>query len=347
MENGVFEKVLVEEELRHHPRLDGLLSLVQQDRDSVQWIDRSDDIFNRVKKPYLQKRQGLQLFVAKKRGTLVKEAPAAYGQSGEPHYYFIHAYNCVYECSYCYLQGHFHSPDLVIFLNHDDILRDIEHIAARRPNATTWFHAGEFSDSLALSHLTQELPLYYEHFARMPQAKLEIRTKSANIKSLSTCAPLPNVIISFSLAPENNCRQFDLKAPPLKARLSALQTLHRAGHPIGLHFDPIISGPTIVEDYRQLLQQLQGVMDLSRLEYLSLGVVRFTKSVFKEVQQNYPDAAFLTQDLVRAADGKVRYPRPLRLYLMKAIRQLAIEAGIAAEKIYLCMENDAITQPQD
>ena len=25
-----------------------------------------------------------------------------------------------------------------------------------------WFHAGEFSDSLALSHLTQEVEVYYD-----------------------------------------------------------------------------------------------------------------------------------------------------------------------------------------
>ena len=47
---------------------------------------------------------------------LVKETPAAYGLSGEPHYYFIHSYNCLYECDYCYLQGYFHSPDLFSLL---------------------------------------------------------------------------------------------------------------------------------------------------------------------------------------------------------------------------------------
>ncbi len=337
----MIEHVLVEHELRHHPRLAGILSRLNQNEESVMWIERAEDIFNRVKKPYLQKRQGLQLFIAKKRGTLVKQAPAAYGKSGDPHYYFIHAYNCIYECSYCYLQGHFHSPDLVMFLNHEDILRDIKHIVASAPaDVTNWFHAGEFSDSLALGHISQEMPLYYEMFAKLPNAKLEIRTKSVNLKSLANCAPLKNVIISYSLSPEKNCREFDLKTPPLSARLRAISELSKLGHPIGLHFDPIIATSDIVEEYKILLQQLSQTIDLSQIEYLSLGVVRFTKTVFKEVQRNYPNASFLSQDLIKAADGKVRYPRPLRMHLMNEIKILAVAAGVAPDKIYLCMEND-------
>ncbi|MEL6821384.1 MAG: hypothetical protein AAFP70_06475, partial [Calditrichota bacterium] len=79
----------------------------------VRDIRKVEDVFGRVKKPYLQKRTNLNLFIGRKEGNLVKEAPDAYGLDGEPHFYFIHAYNCIYECEYCYLQGYFNSPDLV------------------------------------------------------------------------------------------------------------------------------------------------------------------------------------------------------------------------------------------
>ena len=167
----------------------------------LKYIDTYEDIFQKVKKPYLQKRDELNLFIASKKGTLIKEAPDAYGLSGEPHYYFINAYNCIYECNYCYLQGYFHSPDIVFFINHDEIAKSIElkikdHLA--ESNNGIWFHAGEFSDSLALSHLTRDLEYYHRVFKKYPQAYLELRTKSANIKLLESLEPLDNMITSFS-----------------------------------------------------------------------------------------------------------------------------------------------------
>ena len=51
----------------------------------------------------------------------------------------------------------------------DEILKfaiEIESVIKRHPDQTVWFHAGEFSDSLALTHLTGELPFYFELFKR-------------------------------------------------------------------------------------------------------------------------------------------------------------------------------------
>ena len=70
-------------------------------------IDKIEDIWGRVKKPYLQKRTTLNLFIGRKKGQLLKEAPSAYGVGSEKHFYYIHAYNCIYECEYCYLHFYF------------------------------------------------------------------------------------------------------------------------------------------------------------------------------------------------------------------------------------------------
>ncbi|MBC7430208.1 MAG: hypothetical protein H7336_16460, partial [Bacteriovorax sp.] len=111
----MFEVIYVENQLINHPRV--LEILKKYPNSKVHNIDKVEDVFGRVKKPYLQKRSNLNLFLGEKKGQLVKLAPPAYGLSGEPHYYFVHAYNCIYECNYCYLQGYFHSPDIVLYLN--------------------------------------------------------------------------------------------------------------------------------------------------------------------------------------------------------------------------------------
>lgn len=334
----MFKRLLIEREV-----FDGPVAQRLRERFStvpIKVIDNAEDIFNRAKKPYLQKRDNLQLFVAKKRGTMVKEAPDAYGQAGDPHYYYIHAYNCIYECTYCYLQGHFHSPDLVFFVNHDEILAEIEKvIVASTSHQRPWFHAGEFSDSLALSHLTGELPLYYELFAKYPRARLELRTKSANIKELLKLSPLSNVTVSFSLTSESDVKEHDLKTPPLAARIKAMKTLAEHSHRLGVHFDPMIYSDDMIEHYQELVSQLQREIGWDNIDYLSLGVVRFTKEVYHQVETNYPDSSFHRSELIKSFDNKVRYIKAQRSWMMGTVKEMLLKSGLDEAKIYLCMEN--------
>ena len=277
------------------------------------------------------------MFLAKKKGTLLKEAPDAYGLLDGPHYYFVHAYNCIYECEYCYLQGYFHSPDIVLFVNYEEILEEMKTLA-QSTSSKIWFHAGEFSDSLALSHLTGEIPKFYEFFKQYPHAYLELRTKSVNIKELLKQNPLPNIITSFSLSPKDKIKESDLKTPQLKARLKAMSELEKKKHPLGIHLDPVINSSNVIEEYKELLEEMKNHLDFSTLEYLSIGVVRFTSDVFHQVQKNYPDSQIHQEKFIKSFDKKVRYPRHYRLWLLGKIKDIVINSGIDKEKVYLCME---------
>lgn len=299
-------------------------------------IDAIEDIWGRVKKPYLQKRETLNLFIGKKKGQLVKEAPDAYGHGSEKHFYYMHAYNCIYECEYCYLQGHFNTPDLAFFINHDEIINEIEQTIQKYPDA--WFHSGEFSDSLALSHITGELPQYFDLFRNYPEAKLEIRTKSVNIKPLLKLEALPNTIISFSMGSFEATKKFDLKTPSIKHRLTAIEKLVNKGYPIGIHFDPIIYSPNFEAEYLEVIEKLKEILPNDSLKYISLGVVRFTKEVYHQMLKNYP-VSTLAEDLyTKSFDGKIRYPKPMRAWILNKIREQLLPY-YDSEKIYLCMED--------
>lgn len=335
----MFEKAFVEKDILNLKRTQDILDKISYKK--IEQIEKVEDIFGRVKKPYLQKRTELNIFLGRKKGELVKEAPEAYGTKGDPHYYFVHAYNCIYECQYCYLQGYFQSPDLVIFVNHEEILTEIEKkIADTKNGFTPWFHAGEYSDSLALSNITGELPIYFDFFKKHPEAKLELRTKSANVRELSQISPLKNVITSFSLSPEKAIKSYDLKTPPLKTRLKAMKDLFDKGHPIGLHLDPVIFEDDFEKSYIDLLKNLSESIPLSELEYISLGVVRFSKTVFHQVKKNYPDSPLLAEDFIKGSDGKVRYKRPMRYWILNKLKNICIELGAQNDKVYLCMEDE-------
>jgi len=330
----MFDQILVEKDLASHPQVEKILSRLKNV--PVLWIDRYDDYWGKYKKPYLHKRSNLNLFLANKKGQLVKKTPDAYGVDRGEHYYFIHAYNCIYECQYCYLQGHFKTPDIVLFLNHDDIIKEMESIT-QIDKKEVWFHAGEYSDSLALSHLSGELPIYFDFFKKYSNAYLELRSKSANIREILKLTPLPNVIVSFSLSPEDIAKSIDLNTPDVRTRLKAMVQLKKAGFKIAIHFDPIIYRPMVLKDYENLIQELKE-NGLLEIEYISLGVVRFTESVYQDVEFNYPDSIIHAEKMITSFDQKVRYPRPLRTRLMREIKNQLTRAGLPDEKIYLCME---------
>ena len=337
----MFSKIFIENEVVDSSVAENILSKFPKIKPRV--IDKVEDVFGVVKKPYLQKREDLSLFIGNKKGTLLKEAPEAYGLAGEPHYYFIHAYNCIYECEYCYLQGYFNSPDIVLFINHEDIGREITktyeaHREVIESDKKVWFHAGEFSDSLALSHLTGEIPFYFSLFSKLPNAMLELRTKSVNIRELKKQSPVENIVTSFSLSPQERIKKTDLKTPSLKSRLAAMKELQDLGFPLAIHLDPVIHEDNFIETYESLLDSLSESLDLTQIKYLSVGVVRFTSKVFHQVKKNYPESELLAAEFRSSFDGKVRYPRPFRLWLLGKIKEICLKKGLSEEQIYLCME---------
>ena len=333
----MFNKIFIEHEIKNSPEAIRVISkLPASSKNKIIYIEKFDEIFGKVKKPYLQKRDNLNLFIAQKKGQLVKEAPDAYGLGSEKHFYFINSYNCIYECEYCYLQGFFNSPDIVLFLNWDDINQSILETAQNNENC--WFHAGEFSDSLALSHLTGELNNYYELFKKIPHAKLELRTKSVNIREVSEFSPLENIIYSFSLSSREACKEIDLKTPGLKHRITAISKLQKMGHQVAIHLDPIVWTPTWGKDYEHLCQSLANEIDLKNVAYISIGVVRFTEDVYSQFQRNYPNSTIHRGELKRSFDNKIRYPKSLRKKMLTNLTEMLTHHGVDEEKIYQCME---------
>lgn len=326
IEHNSKDSLVAQNVLKKHPGLE------------VKYIDKLEDIWGRVKKPYLQKRESLNLFIGEKKGQLVKETPDAYGIGNEKHYYFIHAFNCIYECQYCYLQGYFNTPDIVLFTNHSDITDEMGELTKANPDA--WFHAGEYSDSLSLTHLTGELDHYFDFFKKHPEAKLELRTKSSNIFELLKLEPLPNVFVSFTLSSKSAGEIFDTKCPSVMSRLNSIKKLAKAGFMIGIHFDPLLFEDNFKENYQDIISELAKVLPDSSLGYISLGTVRFTKDVYREVENNYSGTQMLAQNFTKSFDGKMRYSKPLRFWMINTVKEMIKNAGFDIKKVYECMEEN-------
>jgi len=334
----MFERIFVEYDIADNPSTQALLERLPGNA-PVQRIDKLENYFGRVKKPYLQKRNSLNLFIGTKKGHLIKPAPPAYGVISDPHFYFIHSYNCIYECEYCYLQGYFHSPDLVFYVNYEEIAAAMEETIHHAPAETfPWFHAGEFSDSLALSHLTQELGYYWKVMEKNPRARLELRTKSANIREVLKLPPLPQIFVSFSLAPQSRIVRTEHKTASLGARLAAMKKLAENGYSLGVHLDPIIYEENVIELYSECIDEIFDHVSPQQISYLSMGVVRFTKDGYYQVEKNYPQSDLHRTQFAKSFDDKVRYTRPMRLHILNKIKDYLLKKGMNDSKIYFCME---------
>ena len=132
---GLIETIFLEKAVRDNPYAKRIVAAYKGAE--VRLIDKLERIFDGVKRPYVSKRDGLRAFIGEKKGVRVKQAPEAYGVTGEKHYYFVHAYNCIYECEYCYLQGYFNSPDLVFYVNHDENHRGYQNHPQSREGKTS------------------------------------------------------------------------------------------------------------------------------------------------------------------------------------------------------------------
>ena len=191
--------IYIEESVRHHPRVRRIRERLGGA--NVVYCERYGEVFNpRAQNFRLQKRNPA-LILARKTDPLLMDAPGAYNVGGGANFYFSHMLNCIYDCRYCFLQGMFRSAHYVVFVNYEDfdeaIASKIELFGA---DEEIWFYSGYDCDSLAYEPVTRFAQHFIPLFERYPNAFLELRTKSTQIRCLLDRAPSNNVIVAFSLA---------------------------------------------------------------------------------------------------------------------------------------------------
>ena len=297
----MFDFVYIEEEISGHPRTRRILERLP--RATRVPCRRYGEVFNRGGQDFGRQKRRPALVLAAKHGSRALETPAGYGIGHRRNYYFAHALNCVYDCRYCFLQGMYRSAHQVLFVNYEDFQGDIAGLAA---DGDVCFFSGYDGDSLALERVSGFAGEFVDFFADLPQATLELRSKSARVRPLLERAPLPNVVAAFSLTPREVGRRLEKGVPPLSRRLQAAARLQALGWPVGLRFDPLVACADFGARYRALFDETFALLDGARLHSVSLGAFRLPAAVFKTMRRLYPDEPLWAYGLERR-DGQVSY----------------------------------------
>lgn len=279
------------------------------------------------------------VMLTRNKGTFLKECPGtkAYTCCG---YHILHIGTyCTMDCSYCILQSYFHPPALQYFVNHDDLMNELDQFLLE-PRIRR-IGTGEFTDSLIwekYSDLTRQLIL---RFADQKHAVLELKTKTTAIEQLCGLGHNKKTIVSWSLNTPRIIASQERGTTSLKARLNAASRCQSWGYPLAFHFDPMVIYPGCEQDYRQVLELLFNTISADSVVWISLGTFRFMPALKSVIEKRFSDSDIIYGEFIPGLDGKMRYFKPIRTRLYQSMARWIREMAPNVTS-YLCMEDDHV-----
>ncbi len=245
---------------------------------------------------------------------------------------------CPMDCTYCALQVYLNRPVIEVFVNLDDLLRDLKESVAHSGRGFRRICTGEFTDSLALEPLTGLSARLVSFFSYLENASLELKTKTDFIESLLDVDPRGRTVLSFSVNSPAIAAREEFRAAALDRRIAAASRAQERGYRIGFHFDPIIPETDWSTGYFRTIDEIFRRVDGSGIAWISLGVLRFVPHLKDAVTSRFGPLPYFHDGFLSGLDGKSRLhsDRRIAIYRLMAER---IRSRHKDCRIYLCMES--------
>jgi len=307
---------------------------------SVEFITDSKELIEDVSMSRDPVGEGKKLLlVTHQRGGYVKPCPCTPKYIGCNYFIINTDLNCPLDCSYCILQLYLNNPLITIHANTAELFHQLDDFLHKNRNRTFRIGTGELGDSLALDHLTGRSTELISYFADHPNALLELKTKTVNIKNILAHDPPGNIVIAWSLNSEKMADEEEMGAPSVRDRIQAAHLVSQAGYRVGFHFDPIIHYEGWEDGYAKIIDDLMARIDRKKIAWISLGSLRFPPALKPVIQKRFPHTKIIYDEFITGKDGKLRYIKPLRLRLFQRIVGDLKKAGGGEIPVYFCMES--------
>lgn len=275
-------------------------------------------------------------FIVREKYDFFKKCPCTTNAFSCGYHIFNLGFGCIFECAYCYLQEYINTPGIILPANIEDFFRSFEKYRHNIRLGT-----GEFADSLALDDITGFSPLLVDFFRKHPECVFEFKTKSANIKNLLSVEPAKNVVVAWSLNPQNIINDNEFYSASLRERLEAACKCAENGFDVAFHFDPIFYYSGWEKDYEKLIEVLFDKIKSKYVRWISLGTFRFPRNLKKIIENRFPENKILDAELYPGFDGKIRYSENVRVNIYKKMLEWIKKRGKNVF-VYLCMEEKDI-----
>lgn len=247
-------------------------------------IDDYKEVFSRNNQNFELQKKSPKLILAVKKDRYLYEGAIVCESFGNENFYYISSViNCIYDCEYCYLQGVYSSGNIVIFVNIDDMFEEVKKELEKR---SMYICISYDTDLLALEGMTSLVKKWYKFTKENTNLKIELRTKSANIKIFDKLEPNPNFIIAWTLSPKEFVEKYELRTATLEQRIVAAKTLIEKGWSVRICFDPIINIKDFEYKYGKLVDMTFKEIESSKILDVSMGTFRISKEYLKRMRKN-------------------------------------------------------------
>ena len=217
-------------------------------------------------------------------------------------------------------------------------MNQVRQRTSSQPETLFRIGTGEHSDSLALDKTLGINQHVIKFFATLPNALLELKTKSNHVEHLLELPHGGKTVISWSVTPQAIVKKEELKTATLDERLKAAKMASDAGYKVAFHFDPMIDYPDWEKGYQGLVEQIIDNISPERIAWVSLGTLRYISSLKSIVDERFPNSRVFLGEFVPGIDGKMRYLKKIRQRLYRNVQQ-KIQKLAPNVPTYLCMES--------
>lgn len=249
--------------------------------------------------------------------------------------------NCPMECTYCILQYYLNQPATVIYTDFDRIFYQVDSLLKGAEGKIIRIGTGELGDSLALLGSLVFAQEAIKFFSSRENVFFELKTKTGNVKPLLGIPHAANIVISWSLNSDTVIAEEEKRTSSLHSRIYSARKVMEDGYLVGFHFDPIILHKGWEENYRRVVRLIYENIPSDRIAWISLGSLRFPPATKEKIARRHPETRIIFQEMIRGLDGKLRYPRPLRVKMYSLIFE-ELKKVDNPPFIYFCMESQSV-----
>lgn len=245
---------------------------------------------------------------------------------------------CDLDCSYCYLQSFLNNRVMTIYTNLDQALQELRALGPSMGKHKLRVGTGEVIDSLSLDPVTLFSHDLIEFFKDYPNWTLEFKTKTNYVQQFLQHQHADNVIVSWSINPQEIIDAEEKQTASLEERLTAAEECLNNGYQIAFHIDPMIWTPNWKAQYFELANQIHQRFKPSQMPYMSIGALRFQPDQRHLMRERFGMNSNVTKaEMFVAKDGKLRYSQNLREEMFQALKGEFLRLS-PEWKIFFCME---------
>ncbi len=330
-------KLYIDKEVEEYTNVKDFISRIDLEGEIVDDQQVIFDIIQESSDP-IQKAKEV-IFLTRNKGAFIKKCPGTsiYTCCG---YKILHIGTfCDMDCSYCILQTYFHPPIMQYFVNHIDMMKELDQVFEEK--SINRIGTGEFTDSLIWEKWTDIASKLVTKFSKQNNSILELKSKTVNIKKLENLDHNGKTILAWSMNTPYVIKEEERDTTPLKARLNAAKKVESWGYKLAFHFDPMVIYDNCHGEYKQVVRDIFDHVSPENVAYISIGSFRFMPDLKQIIQKRFQESTLVYGEFIHGLDNKMRYFKPLRLKMYQAI---VSEIKLLAPDVlvYFCMEDDEI-----